>query len=240
MKLIRSATLSLFVLMAACTSEFQGNLKEYVDTALPRIMAQQEQKLGIKYSGAPQIAVFSGPAGASSAVADYDSESGTMKVYSRRNFSEKGVNRSLSHELGHYYSDSLLKLRGFQKELNSDSTLNIQDLRNRREILRKSMIAEGIAEYFSRNTLDFLRDCRNISLGYNDYTDRFKDRGVESGEFVTNAFLNNSYCLVAPILETDIDQGIEYLATHPPNENQLEKLRSYQEQAKKEFTVLAR
>jgi hypothetical protein len=233
MKLVASLVLGACLLLDGCTNQVQRNMKEYIDTTLPRIMQQQEQKLGIKYTEVPQIIVSSTPTNKSDTVADYDSISNKMLVYSSRNFTEDDINRSLSHELGHFYSDRLLESSGFQNGLNSDDTLNVHDLKNQKEILRKLLIGEGIAEYFSRNTLDIQNDCPNISLEYDIYRDRFKSRGS-----LNNAFLSNAYCLVKPVLDMNLNKGIVYLATHPPNEDQLEHLKTYQENAENEIRAI--
>lgn len=232
MKLFRSVIIGTCLLLGACSNQVQRNMKEYVDAAIPKIMKAQEQKFGIKYSEVPTVAVYPRPTNESDAVADYDSGSNIMKVYSARNFTENDIDRSLSHELGHYYSDKLLESAGFQDGLNSDSTLNVKSVKNRREVLRKLLIGEGIGEYFSRNTIGIQDDCSNISLGYNVSTDRFKDRGS------LNAFLSNAYCLVKPVLGINLDKGILYLATHPPSEDQLEQLKSYQENAENQLRIL--
>ena len=106
-------------------------------------------------------------------------------------------------------------------------------MKNRYEVLRKLLIGDGIAEYFSRETIGMRNDCANISLGYSTFLDRFTDRG-----YLGNAFLSNAYCLVKPFLDIGIDRGIIYLSTHPPSENQLKQLRSYQENAQNEFRTL--
>lgn len=232
---LRSATVALYALslLAACRTEMQKNMQTYIEKLVPVIMEQQERKFNVKHYGQPKLIAASIDG---SAIASYNTETDVLKMDPSRSREDFDVRRAVSHELGHYYSNRLLIDDGIAKGLNADKALNIRDHRNRKEVTRKLLVGEGIAEYFSRNLLNWNTDCSRISLSYDLDSDRFATHMNWSPRW---RFYDNAYCLAKPILDADLKRGIVFLATHPPEESELGQLREYQQRSLDKFRKIA-
>ena len=81
------------------------------------------------------------------------------------------------------------------------------------------MISEGIATYFGWKTTG---DTLSRYLNHESLEDYIKIYGEE-------AYYEIGFSLVKPILDRNIDKGIECLITNPPTSKDLEDIMAYQQ-----------
>lgn len=186
---------------------FQKSAKKYIKNNLAEVIAEQEKKLGIKYSSIPEIKYdipldscgnFRKGINSTYTRGAYDPKrSGsiylstkTAKVPGRliSNFfidflsfgRSHDIKQTLNHELGHFYS------HGIDNTIFSKKELGYKD----------KLVLEGIAEYF-RISSEGGGEMRPVNIHNNVYRE--------------------GYNLVKPILDSDFNRGIEYLLENVPN-----------------------
>lgn len=197
-----------------------SDIERHIVENLDAILAQQEEQLGITYFGKPQLQ-FSLPAALveqNSLVTlwyagIYENNAIYLNLSGFDNYT--GAKETLDHELGHFYTEKLHESWGLgiwpvytYDEPYSDSNICLK------------LIDEGIAEYFSR--------------AMNNGADAFKDTNwpISVFGFWENHVINDGgYHLVKPIIDAYGEEGIAYLISNPPTEEELFFLPLYQQQA---------
>jgi hypothetical protein len=182
-------------------------LREFVDENLEKIMREQEKNLSFKYFGVPQILIGMPKEWRTSTMGLYRMIEDKLYLNEFHFFedfedfnklNEDLVDRVLSHELGHYYSDKLAESkisenfyeRSFSKE----------------ESIGLLIIQEGIAEYFRNYSGE-------VILDFDDSLWPSKIFMLQLGRYA----YGGGHFLVKPILDKfGVEAGVEYLLNNPP------------------------
>lgn len=187
-------------------SEERSKLKDKISQEIRR----QERILGIRHFGMPNFSIDTiRPSSVR------DSTHGSYNSRENRIWVDvvKYDSAILSHELGHFYADKLSENIGNGNWPPPRNFLGLR--RNTKKGIR--LISEGVAQYFRIKTIGHKKNPR---LEYRNFKDYFKGDG-------NKPYYNAGFGLVAPILDIDINRGIELLIKNPPKEKELEDLISY-------------
>ena len=206
-----------------------ADVKSYVETHLSQIIERQEKKLGIGHFGVPKVSYEYPPwvtdeDKASAAPGGYGAEEDTIYIplemsvtpefsltNAIRNVAIFGnvfsVEKTLEHELGHFYADKLSECLGKERSFSDQAKHQIA----------AHIVSEGIAEYFQR--------------ALNDGQDDFKDSDWPRtpAEFLTEKVIySGGFHIVKPIIDRYGTNGIMYLISNLPHEENLNNLQNYQ------------
>lgn len=191
----------------------------YMQRSLEEVIKKQEDILGIKHSGKPEIKFISFPI--RGILARYDSKKDIIEINPSFFFARS---RLLSHELGHRYPNQLIKnLMGVDWPDYKKYPFNFEE--NDSGDKGKKMIYEGMAEYFELRTF---ADTVAMELKHKDFDDYFKEEGFMP-------FYDVGYAIVKPILDKNIDLGIKYLTKNPPTNEELKDILAYRQRILREF-----
>ena len=218
----------------------QKKAKQYVENNLTKIIEAQNKKLEIEHFGVPEIqfGLYVYPSG--KVLNDPGAyHSGNDKIYMDPKIPWTTPNNGfmnfltgffnfgyvapikpvLDHELGHFYQDKLnesLGMGDFRVDYSSYKTF-----------LGGKIIAEGIAEYFSKTM-------NNIEDNFND-SDWPKDHEL----FTFDDIYDGGAHLVKPIIEKYGKDGMEYLIMNPPiTEKELENLPEYRKRCLEDIAMI--
>lgn len=186
----------------------------FVDAAYPGIMREQERRLGIAFVGEPNFSLLPDDHSLfkmNTGCYDYTSKTIGVNVTGiadsckfQGSCIRRRLEKTLSHELGHFYEDRL-------------GALSVQP-----SPLRKSIVEEGVAEYFYFKT--YQKDY-HLEDVFND--SRWDESDWDDLDFFYPASLH----LVKPILDLYGDKAIRYLLENPPLRLDTKSLQQYQAQA---------
>ncbi len=87
------------------------------------------------------------------------------------------------------------------------------------------LICEGIAQYFELRTMGDASSAKLYAKEFSDYVSKLD----------YNAYYKVGYSIVKPILDKDIDEGIEFLTKNPPKDGELSNIIAYKERILREF-----
>lgn len=215
-------------------------IQPFVESNLARMMHAQERKLGIKHIGTPKIKYdtlpgFEGLSGAILAGA-YMPEKDTIYLPPGSTITPENclenklmtilkngiigdVKEVLDHEIGHFYMDKLHESLGKGNWPSEGGGIG------------QRLIAEGIAEYFTR-TMNY-----DTSDPFSD-ADWPKSTAAWSLHIFSNPrFLyNGGYHLVKQIIGKHGKRGIEHLICNPPNADDLTNILAYQQKILQELS----
>lgn len=216
----------------------------YVISNLEQRLREQENKLGIKYCSIPYLVLEDAPViiaandGIKICAGIYNPPTDTLFLltYLKRTpefnatnliaelftfgFVED-INRTLDHELGHFYIDKLFESKGIFVE---------GYYPNEESLAAAKLINEGICEYFKKK------------MG-NNMEDNFKEEDWPTNIFgfrEKEVIYAGGFHLVKPILERYGKAGIEYLVFNLPSREELYDLLSYQKKIMQELEALGR
>ncbi|MEK6841983.1 MAG: hypothetical protein AABX91_02425 [Nanoarchaeota archaeon] len=136
-------------------------------------------------------------------------------IWVNRNDADKeGV---VAHETGHEYHSKVTQNLGLRNNLYKNVLSNFT--------ITREIVSEGIAEYFeailkSNTKSPVMSSERLEKKSLKDYEKEFKH---------PNCYYEVGFRLVKPILDVNVDRGIEALARNPLTEKDLEDLISYQQ-----------
>ena len=228
-------------------SQTNQEVIKYVENHLEDIMHEEEQKLGIKFSGKPKI-VFSYEdefdKREKNKTATYSSKKDTIflpiydnltrELMPRRNYLHKviyqkernvsDIDEILWHELGHFYLNKKSKSLGLGNFPDEKEWFLLSELP---KIAGEQFIREGIAEYFGKKTGG--KNCESF-----DYSKINKDPLT----FLINLeLIYNLGCILTREVMDEYGVGaIDYMLRNPPIIDIPEKdLFSYFEDMKKFF-----
>lgn len=202
----------------------------YVKSHLEEIMKKQEEVLGIKHFGVPEISFDPAPSTkrenvfkAMPTIGEYDSKNDKiylplgLAITPEKNLtnslakfltlgSTHNIKVTLDHELAHFYTDKVNEALGKGDwpeyyEISPNSTSPEED-KKRSKNDNLQIISEGIATYFERK----------LNIGF-----------VKKPPIYEKGFR-----LVRPIIDKHGKKGIEYLITHTPSADKLTDLKTYQ------------
>lgn len=185
-----------------------NSLKESLEEECADVMASQEEKLGIKHFGTPDILVST----TSPALGWYQSHEDTIYLSLEQALTPESA-LTLAHELGHYYADKL------HERLGKGDWPQYSDEKSANDVCIK-IISEGIAEYFERCE-SYQSDDFKDEEWPQEHTEFWKDRVAYAG----------GYHLVKPIIDKHGKRGISYLIINTPKPDDLRNLGAYQERA---------
>ncbi len=211
---------AMFYAGAALQKKVDKNVKQYVESNLGKIIKEQEERLGIKHFGTPEISHENpparqhyGPFVRGEYIAEEDKiflplgnaitpEQNTTNRLA--NFLSFGMlynmKEVLDHELGHYYMDKLNESKG-----GGDWTSDNPGI---------TLISEGIAQYFSA-TMNNKEDI------YNKWPETIFDWNIVD-------IYEGGCHLVKPIVDKYGQKGIECLMENPPALKDFDNLPAYQ------------
>lgn len=182
--------------------ERNGLLKE----RLEKLIANQEDRLSIKYARRPKIVV-------------------TMRVHNKPPYHNGRIilqywnEEYLYHELGHFYLDILCGKMGIDLVTNNKEITEWWEARNK-------LIHEGIASYFEREMANKDRD---------DFDDCSYPKDIRSFLqndflFLRNLYYSGGYHLIKPILDKfGTEEGIKRIVAHLPRKQEMIRLPDYRE-----------
>jgi len=201
----------------------EKSIPKYVEKNLDKIMKKQEEKLGIKHIGHPNVGFNTPPGymkGDSIGVYTglYNSEFDYMDFSTEYNIPPKlnltyvfakihnkpldNLKHAIDHELGHFYVDKVSESMGLgdYPQNYTDSFYEPQDL----------VMTEGIAEYFER-TMNKMDDGFFPEVWWDEYV------GKNFDNLFNDRFTNlGGYHLLKPILDIDVEEGVKYILSNPP------------------------
>lgn len=214
-------------------NRINNSIPPYIESNLERIMKRQEDRLKIKHFETPKI-VYKEPSwleGPMTTLGNYKpKEDETYLQLGSTITPEKSlinnmaiflpfcptynVEKTLEHELGHFYMDKL------SENLGRGSWPIFFDKQSMGDKIGIRLVAEGVAEYF-----------RKSGSGEEDYfQDSYWPKKAE--DFISNYILYyGGFHLVDPIIDIYGKQGIEYLITNPPKDTDLKNILGYQDRA---------
>ncbi|MBS3085206.1 hypothetical protein J4225_00800 [Candidatus Pacearchaeota archaeon] len=195
-------------------------IKNYIKNDLKYEMANQEQILGIKYLGTPNIEYHMQPEIINLAPGAYDAETDTIYINLHLLTERKSlkqdllrVKKTLNHELGHFYTDKLSERLG-KKDLfkfaRGENYLGV-------EVYPERLILEGIAEYFDIE----------VNGGAHSFKDTDWPTDLDAFNKTTAIYLGG-YHLVKPIIDLYGEKGIECLIQNMPTKEDLLDIPEYQ------------
>lgn len=208
--------------------------KNFVDKHLSQIISSQENEIGIKYPGLPEISYGKLPNRVSSYFPDEDTiYLSTDEVYFLTPDTDKDswswhlfkgrfsvhLEHTLHHELAHYYVDKIMERLETRSSEQSDQESAIAFLSNN---LMNRLIHEGIADYIQ----DRMWADKKKVLDLDDVkiTPGFLESQVS--DFYTTALR-----LTKPIIDKFGSRGINYLVYHSFDGKNLLNLISFQKKA---------
>jgi hypothetical protein len=210
-------------------------LREYVNRNLRPIMKKQEQVLGIRHRGVPNIKYGSCPAEGKDdcPLAQYLPETDTILMNSNSlellAHSRTGEVKTTSftkyvidHELGHFYGDKLSEANG-----NGNWPALLQD--GTYEDSGLAVAVEGVAAYFAEKMNP---DHRLFSC------DGQWPRSYSEYNFNPELYEEAGFCTVDPILAKYGRRGILYLFSDPTTEQDMLELDKYQERALRKLSKM--
>ena len=228
-----SFVFSLVPTVCVVERRIEESIPPYVENNLPKIVKNQEEKLGIKHFGIPKIVYEIPPEVKGPLVppGSYDPKKDVIYLpFGNSITPEENVTNTLAtclslgalanieevinHELGHFYSDKLYESMGFGlgnwPSYSPDGQLTDDEIGTK-------LISEGIAGYFEKtinNKEDKFRD--------SDWPKKREDfRDI-------HIIYEGGFHLVKPIIGKHGKRGIEYLILNPPRVEDLENLPAYQ------------
>lgn len=170
---------------------------------LEKLVRSQEEILGMKHFGIPELVV-------------------TMDIHGKPCYKNGGIllqywdKEYLYHELGHFYLDRL-RIR-----------LSLASLREDRIITewweaRNKLISEGIAVYFGREMKGGKDDFND-----SEYPKKIKDFLTSDFNFLLRLYYSGGYHLAKPILDGfGVEEGCKHLLLDPPKKRELTRLPEY-------------
>lgn len=177
---------------------------------LERIIKEQEEKLGIKHFGVPEVMYL--PYLPEGLLGIYNEKLNTIFIA----INQHNMEETLDHELGHYYAD------GLHESLDLGNWPIFPGGKN--DNIGVKLISEGIAEYFSRKLNN-----REDNFKDSDWPDNFDDFWTQ------RVIYSGGYHLVRPIIEEHGTNAIKYLILNTPGTNDLTNLPEYQKKCLKEL-----
>lgn len=200
--------------------ESEIEIERQIIENLDVIIAQQEEHMGITHFGKPELQfslpqplIEQNPLVTLWYAGIYENNTIYLNLSGFYNYSE--AKQTFDHELGHFYTEKLHESWGLgiwpvynQDEQYSDHNLCLK------------LIDEGIAEYFGH--------------AVNNGADAFKDINWPISVFgfwENHVITDGGYHLVKPIIDAYKKEGIAYLISNPPTEEELFFLPLYQQQA---------
>ena len=182
---------------------------------LNEIMKKQEEIMDIEYSARPVLILKRVPEISEKLGGVH--RSGIIEI----NSSYSGMWGALSHELGHFYV-----FLNYSSERNN--RLSKVSFRSKISQTEKNVIRyftdEGIAAYFEYRTMNSL-NCKRGWLFSLDIEKLRKGRE----EYGSKEFEELACEIVKPILDVNVDKGIETIIKNPMNEGDLEDIIGYQQ-----------
>ena len=184
------------------------------------IIKRQEKILGIKHFGEPEISFDENMPRPNIVAADSSKKPAVGVYHPRVNVIwidlKRYAQRTLSHELGHFRSDVLSESIGNGNWRSKERFFFDSFFKN---ITGERLIDEGIAEYFEKKTM---KENVGVSLVHKEFKKYLKSFGDE-------AYYEVGYTLVKPILDKNVDRGIELLIKNPPTKRDLKDILAYRE-----------
>ncbi|MCF7872312.1 hypothetical protein K9L97_04735 [Candidatus Woesearchaeota archaeon] len=188
--------------------------KEIYEKDLETVLKKHES-LGITYSQKPKISIMDE---FSLACATYDKTKKTIKMNTKLitqdSLDTKFIQRLISHELGHLYTDL------HKEKLNAKNwgTYNLsKPWAIAEEEHGMKMVSEGISTYFEYLTHKTPNEETITETLYKS-----------PKKYTIKDFYDIGFLLVKPILDKDFKKGIEKLITNYPNKTEIYNLSKYQ------------
>lgn len=205
-------------------------IKEYTSSILETTMKRQENFLGIKHFGTPQLDFYEkkGLFSKKTSLGWYVLKSNKITMnLSNKEAVEYGMNsdgkriyynqdETLSHELAHYYCEKL------SEKLNKGKcVLGVSDLNSR-------IICEGIARYFEETTGFGAAYLRIKESAWPKNQKELKELCKSKSKKDVFVYLGGKH-IVKPLIDKYKEKAIEFLIYEPMKNNEILNYKSYQQ-----------
>ncbi len=213
-------------------SAINREARDYTFRNLESLMAHQERKLKLKHRGTPRLTFdYDESWGNNEFLGEYTPDNDTINIklgfvraptWSLNNIifrmfnDDYDIRAILYHELGHFYQDRLRE----EFEIKKRKIDRIED------VVAGQLVEEGIAEYFSRKTLekeeieedDLEESLKTFWPDYN-FVNLFNLARGDNKFLPIKKLVEAGYYTVKPIIDKYGEMGVLYLIENPPPEN---------------------